>query len=134
EPECPRASLDERGDARADRGVAAGEGVLQALVPGGMQPELDREQAPVAVGAGSRADARDRVEAGLGARCLLERNRYLVEPTVETRVENGEEDRVLACEVGVDGSLAVAGALGDLLERAAGKAAPGEDVRRALDD
>jgi hypothetical protein len=35
------------------------------------------------------------------------------------RLENGEEEAVLAVEVGVDGPLRVAGILGDLVERGA---------------
>ena len=111
-----------------------GEPGAERAVAGGVHRELEREQAPLPITADRARDAGDGLEAGRRRLLGLEGARDLREPPLVARVEDGEEEIVLAREVRVDSPLGVAGVRGDLLERARREAPTREDARGGLDD
>src|SRR5262249_4039837 len=139
DPEGDAVALGELVDQLRDRVEEAlaplRHGEPQLVAPRRVRPELEQERRPLwLLAVGLEQEARDDAVGVLDALLVEEELGVRLPPPLEARVEDGEEEVVLAREARVDRALRVAGLLRDQVERGAVEPVAQEGLARGGDD
>jgi hypothetical protein len=130
--EALREAVDQSRDRVEEALAALRDGAAQLLAARRVRPELEQEgRPPRLVAVRLEEEARDDAIGVLDALLVEEELGVRPPPLLEVRVQDGQEEVVLAREARVDGALRVAGLLRDQVERRAVEPVAEERLARA---